>query len=395
MKKFTMFLSAMMLAFLLIASPAFAGFGYVNVDTSAKSGQFDFDWKPIPNGGAVGVTGSCGKSEAEANGFVLNGSVGADIGATGGGVGYTDAYRFNPHLGDKSIGVGSFSYAHANTGAYADVYVDPSRRGFGIVGGQIQGCAVQGTLNASYLTESPIHFTNTTGFTGGIAGQGSIGSFEGGVFAVSGPDYKTTEYVGGEAGGPGWYSKVYGNGHLGRPKYFPNGHPTGESDWRFRGAEEVVTNHNSQASAGVGANIDMEGFSYSESWRYVDLGCGWKTEAMGTNVGAETHITSSKYNYDWANGLACANSCVRGGWSAVGGAATKTVQTDGVGGYASASAVGFYTGQGSLGTNFDGSAHGYSQTSITSFNGMNGSMISSSAGMHVTSQVSRNHPEPQ
>jgi len=331
--------------FLLTSSIAFAcgPFGCLDVDAKAGSAAIDCDARLIPNGGAFGISGAIGGAKAGADGFVFNGTVEGDVDAWGGGLTVTDAYRFNPHMGDKSIGVGSSSESYALTGAKLKIKVDPGYFGFGEVDGHLCGFAAQGTLNASGLIESPKYF-DTEGFTGGIAGQGSIGGFSGGAFAVSGPDIKICR-------------------------------------WKI----------DSKSGAGAGAEIAMSGGSYSESYRFVDWsGCGpgsTKTEGMGTVVGAYTNIESYGYDYDWDKGCSESGACLRGGYMVAGGAATKTVQdAPGCGG-AKASAVGFYVGAGSLGTNYNGSAIGYSNTSVTTMNGMNGSINTASAGMSVTSKI--------
>jgi len=345
MKK--IFLAICLSFMLMFAGNAMAGgfgIGTIDVDVLAGSGQFDVDGKLIPNGGALGVTGSAGVVAGKINGFVFNGTVGGKFDpATAGGTGATNAYRFNPYLGDKSIGVGSSSIAHAQTGAYMRLGVNPGNWGFGEVHGAVGGFAAQGTLNGSALIQSPKYF-DTKGFTGGIAGQGSVGGFVGGAVAVSGPDFG-------------------------------------------RRCNKV----DSKAGAELDANIDMTGSSYSESYRFVDWGLGYKTEGMGTYVGANTEITSHGYSNNWNKGLGWSSVSVEGGWKAAGGATTKTVQY-GAGGVGMASANGFYAGSGALNANYVGSASGFSRTQITTFNGMNGSIISSSAGMRVTSQVSSNMP---
>jgi len=219
----------------------------------------------------------------------------------------------------------------------------------------IRGFAAQGTLNVSALGESPIFF-ETEGFTGGIAAYKDllVGFFEGYAFAASGPDYWNCEIVGYRCGRCGC-----------RPIYRP-------------------VKHDSKAGAGMGAEIEMFGSSYSESYRYVNYDCGTKTEGMGTNVGAFTTVYSHGYDYDWDKGLSCSYADVDGGWIAAGGAASLTVQ-EGPAGNAKASAIGIYVGCGQLGDNYNGSAEGYTNTSVTTFNGMGGSINQASSGMVVNS----------
>jgi hypothetical protein len=146
------------------------------------------------------------------------------------------------------------------------------------------------------------------------------------------------------------------------------------------------------AAAGLGsyeadANIDMWGTSYSQSYRGIDWFCGGKTEIMGTDVGAFSSVESNGYSDDHIIGTAF----VEGGYIAGGIAASKTIQMT-QGGLATASAVGTYSGSGNLGSDFNGSAVGYTQTRATTYNGYNGSIMTSSAGMSVSSTSNSNMP---
>jgi hypothetical protein len=138
-------------------------------------------------------------------------------------------------------------------------------------------------------------------------------------------------------------------------------------------------------AAGLGsyeadANILMFGTSYSASYRGIDFKPGSKTEYMGTDVGAYTTIITSKN----AGGSAIGFGIVDGGFVAGGLVTAKSVQIAN-GGIASANAVGSYSGSGDLGCNYSGSAVGYARTSATTLNGYNGSVMTSSAGMQVSS----------
>ena len=112
------------------------------------------------------------------------------------------------------------------------------------------------------------------------------------------------------------------------------------------------------------------------------------TEGMGTNVGAYTTVSS--YGFEESRSCGClsgASTYLDGGWQAVGGANSVTIQTNPTGA-AMASAVGVYSGSGNLGTGFNGSAVGYTNTSMTTLNGYTGSINTASAGMKLTSTVS-------
>jgi len=318
------------------------GIGGFAIDAGAVGGAIDCDVKTIPNGIAGGISASGGVAGAQAAGGILNGSVGGDVSATGGGLTSTDAYRWNPHVGDKSIGVGSASRNIAVTGASIHVNVDPAGKyvcdAMGAAGGHIGGIAGQITLNGSTLTESPRYF-DSTGRTLGIAGQGSVGGFVGGAEVGSLGDLNCR-------------------------------------CWTI----------DSYAGAGAGANITMSGGSYSDSYRFVDWHNGMKTEGMGTYVGANTDVTATGFSYDYDNGLADANAYVYGGYVAAGGAVTKTVQmAPDCSGVAKATAAGFYAGAGSLNSSYSGSANGYSRTSVTTMSGMKGSINSAASGMQVKS----------
>jgi len=320
------------------------GFGAA---VQAKSGAVDFDAKLIPNGGAFGISGAGGLAAGQTAGGVFNGTVGGEVSVIGGGTTDKDAYQFNPDIdADKKIGVGSSTHNNAITGGSLKLNVDGGKYlSIGGAEGTIGGVAGQASLDASGLGKSPKYFSKTDGFTGGIAGQGSIGAFEGAAYVISGPDYKERDRC--------------------------------KSYWV-----------DSKAGAGMGAEIEMIGRSYSESYRFVDWNNGTKTEGMGTNVGAYTTVNSYGYDYDWDKGLAKAGAELDGGFAAAGGAATMTVQGNQYG-TAKAIAVGAYKGHGSLDTNYEGSAVGYSSTSVTTIYGAKGSINSASAGMQVTSKISK------
>lgn len=331
------------------------GFGSIGMKAKTFDAAGAVDFQSIPNGGAFGLSGGIGHGHATAGGFIINGLVEGEVEANSAGFAgpsSDQAYRWSPGFGDKSIGVGSSSTAIGNTGASAKIKVDPDK-GFGEVDANIHGFAAQGTLNGSALTGSPRFGWDSGGFTAGLAGQGSIGSFEGNAFAISGPDFSYRKYL-------------------------------------FCGPRIHV---DSKAGAGMGAEINMNGGSWSDSYRFIDWDKqdGTKTEGMGTYVGAYTNVTSHGYDYDWDKGLGYANANVEGGYTVIGGAATLTVQTTDTG-FAKAGAFGVYSGSGSLGSNYSGSAIGGSHTQITTIKGMNGSASSSSANMTVIS-TSGNQPQ--
>jgi hypothetical protein len=130
----------------------------------------------------------------------------------------------------------------------------------------------------------------------------------------------------------------------------------------------------------VDAGITMSGQSGSESYRAIDWFEGGKTEIMGSNVFVNTEVTS----YGITDGGCIGGGYVDGGFVAEGLVVSNTVQSV-PGGVATANALGSYSGAGELGCSFNGSANGYTQTSATTYTGYNGSIMSSSAGMQVSS----------
>jgi len=299
------------------------GHGSLSIEVNAGSYEIDGDSARIPNGGAFGISGAVGKAKGKTTGYAENGTVTGNLIINGGGTTTTSAYRFHPGIGDRSIGVGSASDGYAHTSG--DLYVDTIPGGFassGSAGGHIAGSAAQGTFNASRIGESPIFFS-TDGESKGFAAQGSVGNF-------------------------------IGAAHTGHSCCF-NGKPGFAS-----------------------ASIDMNGGSYSESYRFVDYNHGSITEGMGTNVGAYTEVNTAGHSSRH-------NGFVAGGFVAGGAVGAKTVQADNFGGGAVAKANGVYYGDGSLNNNYTGSANGGTMTTVTTFRGYNGAINSASADMTVTS----------
>jgi hypothetical protein len=109
--------------------------------------------------------------------------------------------------------------------------------------------------------------------------------------------------------------------------------------------------------------IEMEGSTYSYS--YVDRDCHGITK--GTEVGAETEVESfapAKQESSRDSRERDRNEGVNGGYIAGGIVATQTIDKG-----AYAGAAGGYVGAGGLGSNFNGSASGYSQTQTYSNHG--------------------------
>jgi hypothetical protein len=216
---------------------------------------------------------------------------------------------------DVGIGVGSYTDNYATLGGH----IEGDAWGLAYSAAHLCGLGGQVSLDGSILGPSPYFGWESDGVTLGLAGQGSLGGFS---------------LIGGATG-------------------------FGEYE--------------------AGADLDMSGYSLSESYRGIDWFDGGKTEYMGSNVAAGTLVTS--YAYDRDCGIAAAFA--DGGFVAGGFAASKTVQATDTG-FAAASALGVYGGAGGLGCDFNGSAVGYTATSATTLNGYTGSIMSSSAGMNVS-----------
>jgi len=388
-------------AMAIFGTNAMAASGPVESHSLTGNIGLDADGKLIPNGGAFGFSAGAGGAGAIGAGFIFNGTAGAftETGSTG--LANTEAKKWHNPVpeADKSIGVKSASSAQGGASAALDINVDPQGYYFidagGFVAGGIAGAAGEVTFDASGLGDSPKYSSpNVNGHTGGAAGQFAAGAFIGNANAESlgdlaynkkGPAiyvYEGNECLEGRCYG---YWERNSDGLVDERTM-----PYNQQGWTFLGSSrthyheyERVVLMNSNAAAGVSAGISVFGNSGSASYRYVNWDNGAKTEGMGTNVAAFTTVLSNKGSYDNDNGLAHADSNVQGGWLAAGGAVTKTTQT-GPGGIATAGAVGIYSGSGQLGDNFHGSAVGYSSTSVTTIQGMNGSMSTAAAGMQVT-----------
>jgi len=302
--------------------------GNFAINTFAAGGGLDLHGVLLTRGGGLsGAAGGIsaaggigfGEAEGEFTSFrffgrtITLGSAGADLYSRGGGeVLIDDAGTFNPHIGDKSIGV----YSHSNTVATTAGGLSVNAKGLAYSAGVIGGAAGQFSADGSIITGSPKYPWKSDAVSFGVAAQGSAGAF-----------------LGGAATG------LYGD-------------------------------------AEVGANIDMYGDTYSESYRAID----GNTEIIGSWVSARTMVTSDKY----VDSNAFAGGFVEGGWVAGGLAASGTFQATDYG-VAKAGAVGAYGASGELGCDFNGSAVGYTQTTATQTPGYRGSIMSASSGMQVSS----------
>lgn len=305
--------------------------GNFNISVFAKGGGLSGDIEIIPNG--------------IAGGFGLTGGV-----AKGGATGEVTTFKF----GRKTISLGE-------TGAEVGVWAGGATK---TVGYSFNPVTCETPFDIGIGVGSWTHNIATTG-----------GTLEGHVLGLG--------YSAGTIAGITGQKSFNGSLLTGSPL----------SAWKSTGVTYGVAGQSSLGgftgygiSAGfgsydVGADIYMSGKSGSESWRAIDFFDGGKTEYMGTNVFASTLVETSAY----ANDKGIAKAGIDGGFTAKGDVATKTTQAVN-GGTAVAKANGGYTGSGDLGCNFLGSAVGYSQTSATTLNGYNGSIMSSNAGMTVNVQ---------
>jgi hypothetical protein len=123
----------------------------------------------------------------------------------------------------------------------------------------------------------------------------------------------------------------------------------------------------------------MFGFSEAGAYRAVDYFEGGMTQTFVGWTRANTDVYSA-WNYQNSDGLAA--SYVNGGWVAGGAGYTASVMAT-EGGMAKATAAGTYSGHGELGCDFNGMLDGYSKTQSTTYDGYNGTVMRSSAGMTV------------
>lgn len=296
--------------------------GSFSGNASVDGGGISADLQLIPNGiaGGIGIAG--GEADgAYSGGWIFNGSGNGFTGVSAGGFTDTNAYTYTPGgTLDIGIGVGSKTESIATT----EGVVNGGIKGLGLTGGTIDGEVFQGTLNSSTVGTSPLGVWDSNGNSTGTALQGSTGEFAG---------------IGGAV---------------------------------FNGKYDIK------------AGIDMGGISYSNSYRGIDFTSTGKTEAMGTNVGIVTEVTSFGSASDTGFGAAT----VDGGFIAGGSIEADTTQSL-TGGNANASLNTGYIGSGSLGQTLNADAFGATQTSATTINGYNGEVMSAQSGTNVSITVTQ------
>lgn len=302
---------------------------YGDFDTHVRADSFGYDGNLGMHFGndALGLAGGSaianGDIGGHAFGEVWNGDASADLGVTSGSLANNEIYSIYG-------GLGSYSESYGVLGGSIDLYADADWPfGVAYASGGFRGYTHQVTDDFSFMTDFSLDDV-----TYGYAGQSSFG----------------------------WMN---GSGDV----------DTGQFLW-FGGCPET---------AGANGYMEMSGYSFSESYRFIDDNLGSRTEVMGTNFGAGTDIFSDRNDYGNAN--------ISGGWDSYGQGCSFTEQIAPNGGGAVAGASGMYAGSGPLGTDYNSSLRGYTQTSVTQIRGMNGSINSAHSGMSVSSHISGGVPQ--
>jgi len=319
--------------------PECSASGNFSINTLAIGGGADLHGATIPNGAAGGLSAAGGVAFGAAEGSFSSFKI----------WGYT-------------VTLGGAEADLTNIGG-GWVLMDDAGKLYNPVPDADKSIGVYSRSNTYAVTGGSLHvgawgLAGSAGAIGGLAGQASLDG------SIIGPSPKF-----------GWESKGVSFGVAGQ----------GSVGGFVGGAGAVFL-----GSADVDALIEMNGWSGSASYRYITWNDGAKTEGMRTDVLARTQITSSGN----ASGRGAGGGFIEGGWVAGGVAASKTVQMTGTG-YAAANAVGTYSASGELGCDFNGSAVGYTRTSATTREGYNGSVMTSSAGMKVTSGTIQGGGDPQ
>lgn len=359
----------------LLSGPAWA-----TCDGPECGAQFDIDAGFIGGGiqtsgemgdGMItgGIAGSAGIAGAQAKGDVTDGfAIGnVDVGAGGFAGTGSDAWTYTAPDGKFSdAGTSTWTYGEGQTRGHVDVVVDPSDRGLGAGEGTFFGLTGQGSASGSGL----IVDGTTEGFTGAVAGQGSAGAIEGGVVALSGPDYTSHEYLG----------NLYGWGMFNPDNY---------------GAVDVDSFAGGVASASIDTFGETETYAnrYAEQRRNShDTRDVWE-EGMDSGYRSDTMVMSNGFEDFQRDGLGVGGAYVDGGWNAAGGAASMTRQLattpSGVG-LARANSAGQYGCEGQLNENYNGHADGYSYSNMTTVERIDGVIGNAGAGAYVSSQKTFN-----
>lgn len=316
--------------FVLVGSAAMACDGPGCNDQMVGSGNFNIDAFAIGGGADADLRFDCGVPGVT-GGLAIAGGVGA-----GEGSGFVKSTNVWTWIGPKWYNWGWRPLALGTSEGYVGVTAGGLAKTYAIPGGTASEAIGQAGINGGVKV---FGLAGAEVAAGAIAGEATVDFSTG---------FKYGGFTGGIAGQYAIGGLVGGAGAFG----------CGEAD--FAG------------------DIFMYGNSYSASWSELSESGPYVTKALGTNVGASTEVLSTKSTNDSGLGFAA----IDGGYTAAGLAKTCTIQFA-PNGFAKASAVGVYEGCGPLGTNFYGSANGYSMTSVTTIPGWNGSINSAASGMSV------------
>lgn len=315
---------------LALSAPAMACDNYTNVagnfdiDVSAYQTVYDYDALYIPGGGASGGGNSYADTDASAQGAF-------------------SSFRIWGHriaLGsvEGKVSVTSGALMESDSRFYAP---------------EIEGCGYG--IGVESRTEA-------IGITAGHLDLSVLG------FAAA---YGDLSGYAGEYTGDGSY--------MSNRNGLTSGYSTQEASGSFDGGAVVA----GIGSADIDVNIKLSGVSVSQSYKTTTFGENSITKTLGTNSAINTVVETSGSAEDYLIGIACLN----GGWNASGNIGSMTTQMT-RGGNTMATMQAGYCANGSLNTNFNGTATGYTATSITKINGLKGSINSSYAGATVTANMS-------
>jgi hypothetical protein len=335
MKKFLSILTVS--AFLFTAPMAFAkdcdgpdcqASGNFDIGVFAVGGNLDADLATIPNGAAGGISAAGGIGAGEAEGSF-------------------ESFRFwgrTFNLGSSDAEVRVTAGGATDTNAYQfDKYGDPRYDiSIGVLS-QSNGVAEAG----GYLEGSAEGLAYSGGALGAIAGQATL---DGSI--VTGSPLAVWD-------SKGMTMAVAGQGSVGG--FVGGGIAAGYGDYQ------------------VGADVFQVGYSRAASYRAIDFFNGGQTEWLVSDAIAQTKVTSYGYANDGCIGVAH----VAGGYIAAGAVATKTVQFAN-NGAAIAKSNASYQGASQLGCDFNGAANAWSKTGATTYDGLNGSIMTSAAGASVS-----------
>jgi len=374
------------LAFLLSAGVAFAGDnaskciglgcgnveGSFKIDTKDIAGGIDASGKIVSGGAAGGISGAGGLTMGQASGEIET------INVPDRYTGYCFTKKCTGYFQQNTNGTGRIEYKEN---------FPKAGEGWKFLGTKFEPAhVIAGGTAGAILDTKATGLTKTTSYSINQNGINGVGSFSD---SIAETEARLQLNSLGVAHAEGGFFGIAGQGSANGSIMFNHGVTVGLAGQYgtgyILGGGLVAGGLFCGPTLDINAGIDIAGQSYSESYRGTFVNGPAKTEVLGSNVGASTQVTSWG-TQDYHNGfLGVSTGFLTGGWQVAGGAAAHTVQAVN-GGYASANAVGSYSGSGSLGCNFEGSAIGGTETSVTTVNGYKGSSVTSHAGMQVTAK---------